>query len=53
MATAHNLFANNCAPCHGSDGRGARGFPNLTDNDWQWGGDPETIVQTIRPAARA
>ena len=47
MATARNLFENNCAPCHGSDGGGAKGFPNLTDKDWQWGGDPDTVVQTI------
>jgi cytochrome c oxidase cbb3-type subunit 3 len=47
MATASNLFQNNCAQCHGSDGGGARGFPNLTNADWQWGGDPDTIVQTI------
>jgi len=47
MATANNLFQNNCAQCHGSAGGGARGFPNLTDGDWQWGGDPDTIVQTI------
>ena len=47
MSTAHNLFQNNCAQCHGSDGGGARGFPNLTDANWQWGGDPDTVVQTI------
>ena len=47
MATANNLFQNNCAQCHGSDGGGARGFPNLANSDWQWGGDPDTIVQTI------
>jgi cytochrome c oxidase cbb3-type subunit 3 len=47
MATAHNLFQNNCAQCHGSDGGGARGFPNLANADWQWGGDPDTIVQSI------
>jgi cytochrome c oxidase cbb3-type subunit 3 len=47
MATAANLFQNNCAQCHGSDGGGARGFPNLTNDDWQWGGDPDSIVQTI------
>jgi cytochrome c oxidase cbb3-type subunit 3 len=47
MATASNLFQNNCAQCHGSDGGGARGFPNLANSDWQWGGDPDTIVQTI------
>lgn len=42
-----NLFANNCATCHGSDGRGAPGFPNLVDGDWLWGGSPETVVETI------
>jgi cytochrome c oxidase cbb3-type subunit 3 len=47
MATARNLFQNNCAQCHASDGGGAKGFPNLANKDWQWGGDPDTIVQTI------
>jgi cytochrome c oxidase cbb3-type subunit 3 len=47
MATARNLFQVNCAQCHGSDGGGAKGFPNLTDSNWQWGGDPDTVVQTI------
>jgi cytochrome c oxidase cbb3-type subunit 3 len=47
MATARNLFQVNCAMCHGSDGGGARGFPNLADKAWQWGGDPDTVVQTI------
>lgn len=47
MATARNLFANNCSTCHGADARGAKGFPNLTDNDWLWGGDADTIYQTI------
>ncbi|MES1196329.1 MAG: cytochrome-c oxidase, cbb3-type subunit III, partial [Steroidobacter sp.] len=47
MAAAKNLFANNCAVCHGSDARGAKGFPNLTDEDWLWGGAPETIYETI------
>lgn len=47
MATARNLFANNCATCHGSDARGAVGFPNLTDGDWLYGGDPATLEQTI------
>jgi cytochrome c oxidase cbb3-type subunit III len=42
-----NLFANNCAACHGSDARGARGFPNLTDAEWQWGGEPQNIEATI------
>ena len=47
MATARNLFQNNCAQCHGSDGGGAIGFPNLANADWQWGGDPDAIVATI------
>lgn len=42
-----NLFVNNCAACHGSDARGAPGFPNLTDHDWLWGGTPEAIEQSI------
>jgi cytochrome c oxidase cbb3-type subunit 3 len=41
------LFLNNCAQCHGSDARGSRGFPNLTDSDWLHGGDPEKIKETI------
>jgi cytochrome c oxidase cbb3-type subunit 3 len=41
------LFLNNCAQCHGSDAGGSKGFPNLTDNDWLYGGDPETILTTI------
>src|SRR5690606_29321915 len=41
------LFLNNCAQCHGSDARGAGSFPNLTDNDWLYGGEPEQIMHTI------
>lgn len=41
------IFVNNCAQCHASDGRGAKGFPNLTDNDWLYGGEPATIETTI------
>ncbi len=41
------LFASNCSVCHGSDAKGAYGFPNLTDHDWLWGGEPETIKTTI------
>ena len=41
------LFVGYCATCHGSDARGARGFPNLRDNDWLYGGTPEAIEQTI------
>lgn len=46
-ATGERLFMNNCAQCHGSDARGSRGFPNLTDNDWLYGGSPEKIKETI------
>jgi len=47
MSTAHNLFQQNCAQCHGSDGGGAVGFPNLRDADWQWGSDADSVVATI------
>lgn len=41
------LFASNCSVCHGSDAKGAYGFPNLTDADWRWGGDPQAIKTTL------
>jgi cytochrome c oxidase cbb3-type subunit 3 len=41
------LFLTYCSQCHGSDAGGAKGFPNLRDNDWLYGGDPETIKATI------
>ncbi len=47
------LFASNCSVCHGSDAKGAYGFPNLTDNDWLWGGAPETIKTTIMGGRQA
>jgi cytochrome c oxidase cbb3-type subunit 3 len=47
MAIGERLFANNCATCHGADARGSKGFPNLTDRDWLWGGTPEKIAETI------
>ena len=47
MAMGERLFANNCATCHGSDARGSKGFPNLTDRDWLYGGTPEKIEETI------
>jgi len=46
-ATGQRLFANKCAICHGSDGGGARGFPNLTDNDWLYGDSFDTVMQSI------
>jgi cytochrome c oxidase cbb3-type subunit 3 len=42
-----NLYLNYCAQCHASDARGSRGFPNLADNAWQYGGEPETIKTTL------
>ena len=47
LAVGQKLFLNNCAQCHASDAGGSRGFPNLTDNDWLWGGTPEAIQATI------
>ena len=47
MKMAGRIFANNCAVCHGADGSGALGFPNLTDNDWLYGGSPEKIKETL------
>lgn len=47
LAIGQKLFLLNCAQCHASDGGGTRGFPNLTDNDWLYGGDPKTLVATI------
>jgi cytochrome c oxidase cbb3-type subunit 3 len=46
------LFMNYCAQCHGSDAGGSRGFPSLRDNDWLYGGDPETIRTSISEGRR-
>ena len=47
MAVGERLFMNNCSQCHGSDARGSKGFPNLTDKDWLHGGSPDKIKETI------
>lgn len=47
------LFLSNCAVCHGSNAHGARGFPNLTDSDWLYGGAPATIKETITNGRQA
>jgi cytochrome c oxidase cbb3-type subunit 3 len=47
MGIGERLFVNNCAQCHGSDARGSKGFPNLTDSDWLGGTGPEYIQNTI------
>lgn len=41
------LFANYCTICHGSDAKGSMGFPNLTDHEWRWGGEPDAIKASI------
>jgi cytochrome c oxidase cbb3-type subunit 3 len=46
-AIGQKLFLNHCAQCHASDGGGSRGFPNLTDKDWLYGGSPEAITASI------
>ena len=53
LKVGERLYANYCATCHGSDARGARGYPNLRDNDWLWGGDPQNIKTTIMQGRQA
>ena len=47
MAIGERLFMNNCAQCHGSDARGSKGFPNLTDKDWLGGSTPDDIKNVV------
>jgi cytochrome c oxidase cbb3-type subunit III len=47
MAIGERLYANNCSQCHGSDARGSKGFPNLTDGDWLYGGSHDKIKETL------
>ncbi len=47
MRMGRRVFANNCSVCHGAEATGAYGFPNLTDNDWLYGGTPDAIKQSI------
>jgi cytochrome c oxidase cbb3-type subunit 3 len=47
------VFGDNCAPCHGSGAAGAKGYPNLNDDDWLWGGSLDQIKQTIEFGARS
>jgi cytochrome c oxidase cbb3-type subunit 3 len=51
--TAPALFGDNCAPCHGADAQGGPGFPNLLDGDWIWGGDYDTLMETVRVGVNA
>jgi cytochrome c oxidase cbb3-type subunit 3 len=52
QALGRTAFGDNCAPCHGAGGGGARGYPNLVDDDWVWGGSLEQIQQTITHGVR-
>ncbi len=47
LKIGESLYSSYCTTCHGSDARGARGFPNLRDNDWLYGGEPENIKTTL------
>ena len=47
-STGHQLFGDNCAVCHGVDGRGRTNYPDLTDDDWLWGDSVEAIAETMR-----
>ena len=53
LGVGRRLFATYCTQCHGSDAGGARGFPNLTDNDWLYGGTPAAIQQSILDGRQA
>ncbi|WP_426441159.1 cytochrome-c oxidase, cbb3-type subunit III [Bradyrhizobium genosp. P] len=52
-ARGKTVFGDNCAPCHGSGAAGAKGYPNLNDDDWLWGGSLDQIMQTIQFGARS
>jgi cytochrome c oxidase cbb3-type subunit III len=52
-ASGKAAFGDNCAPCHGSGGAGAKGYPNLNDDEWIWGGNLEQIEKTILFGARS
>lgn len=47
LALGRSIFANTCATCHGSSGKGAVGYPDLTDDIWNWGGSPDTVLTTV------
>jgi cytochrome c oxidase cbb3-type subunit III len=52
-ARGKTVFGDNCAACHGSGAAGAKGYPNLNDDDWLWGGSLEEIMETIQFGARS
>ncbi|TIV89784.1 MAG: c-type cytochrome, partial [Mesorhizobium sp.] len=52
IAAGGAAFKVNCVQCHGSGAQGSKGFPNLNDDDWLWGGKAEQIQQTITHGIR-
>ncbi len=52
VARGSSVFRAQCSQCHGSGAAGAKGYPNLLDDDWLWGGDMENIAATIRHGVR-
>ena len=52
VAAGAATFKVNCVQCHGSGAQGSKGFPNLNDDDWLWGGKPDQIQQTIMHGIR-
>jgi len=52
-ARGKTVFGDNCAPCHGTGAAGAKGYPNLNDDDWLWGGTLDQIMQTIQFGSRS
>jgi cytochrome c oxidase cbb3-type subunit 3 len=52
VAGGRSAFGQNCAPCHGSSGQGAKGYPNLLDDVWLWGGTLDQIYQTVQFGVR-
>lgn len=53
MASGKSAFGDNCATCHGAGGQGAKGYPNLNDDVWIWGGTFEDIRETLQVGIRA
>ncbi|MER8753995.1 cytochrome-c oxidase, cbb3-type subunit III [Mesorhizobium sp. M1050] len=52
VAAGAAAFKLNCVQCHGSGAQGSKGFPNLNDDDWLWGGEADQIQQTIEHGIR-
>ena len=53
LRLGRNIYAHNCSTCHGSDARGARGYPNLTDDHWIWGDGSDQVWTTISQGRQA